>query len=343
MRVHSHQCRRFASFFALTVGVLTIVCPASASAHVKWFATFNVAATPRPLVSVLSPNFGWLFLISVVGLLGGCLIERTRLGFTLGDALNRLTAVLRSRSEELLRACAGGFFVSLWVLGNVILTPELKTSSSLIPWLQAAIAIGLFWRPTMILSGLGIVALYVIGVANYGVFHLLDYPIFLGLAAFFILSSVEKNLFGLRPIDVARWGAGITLMWASVEKWAYPDWTYPLLAEHPNLAIGWEPSLYMTAAGVIEFGLAFGLIWTPLVRRLAAIVLSAMFISAIFEFGKVDAIGHLMIIAILIAVAADDSKTPHWRPAWAPILYGLALVVTLAAYYGVHAVMFGAA
>lgn len=345
MRIYSHRRGQFASVFVLTIGLLTIVCPSGALAHVKWFSTFNVASEPRPLALVLSSSFGLLFLVSLVAFWGACLIERTAIGAALIDTLDRLTAELRPRTEVLLRACGSGFFVALFVLGNVILTPELKTALPFIPWLQLAIAIGLFWRRTMILSGCGIVALYAIGVANYGPFHLMDYPIFLGLAAYFILSGlgVERTVLGLRPVDVARWGAGITLMWASVEKWAYPQWTYPLLIQHPDLTIGWEPSLYMTAAGVIEFGLAFGLIWTPMVRRLSAAVLMVMFISAVFEFGKVDAIGHSMIIAILIAVAVDKSPSPQWRPAPAPIAYALALAATLAAYYGFHTILYGAA
>lgn len=342
MRFFSHHEGRVTSLFMSAVGVLTIVCPSDAAAHVKWFSTFNVAATPRPLGSVLSLNFAWLFLVSAAALWAGAVLERTRFGFMLRDAFNALTSALQSRTEALLRACAGAFFVSLWVLGNVILTPELKTSSVVLPWLQVAIAIGLFWQRTMILSGIGIIVLYAAGIAYYGPFHLMDYPIFLGLAGFFILTSLDRTIYGLRPLDVARWGTAITLMWASIEKWAYPDWTYPLLVEHPNLALGWDPRLYMTAAGMIEFVLAFGLIWTPLVRRLSALVLLAMFISAVFEFGKIDAIGHLMIIAILICILADDPKVPTWRPVPAPILYALALGGTLTAYYGLHAIVFGA-
>jgi hypothetical protein len=340
MRFISHRVGRVVSLFA-TVGVLTIVCVSNAAAHVKWFSTFNVAAQPRPLAAVLSLGFAWLFLVSLACLWAGALLERTWFGHSLRETLDRLTAPVLPRTEALLRAFGGGFFVSLWVVGNVILTPELKTHSPVIPWLQLGIAIGLFWRSTMVLSGLGIIALYAIGVANYGPFHLMDYPIFLGLAAYYILSGLGRTLFGLSPVDVARWGAGITLMWASIEKWAYPDWTYPLLVQHPKLTLGWEPSLYMTAAGMIEFVLAFGLILTPMVRRLSSLVLMAMFISAIFEFGKIDAIGHSMIIAILIAVFADNSKTPTWSPLPVPILYAIALCATVSAYYGLHALVFG--
>jgi hypothetical protein len=53
-------------------------------------------------------------------------------------------------------------------------------------------------------------------------------------------------------------------MWASIEKWAYPEWSYPLLTLHPGMTFGFTPQFYMQAAGVVEFALAFALLWTPL-------------------------------------------------------------------------------
>ena len=58
-------------------------------------------------------------------------------------------------------------------------------------------------------------------------------------------------------------------MWASVEKWAYPGWTFPVLHAHPDLSMGLDPKFFMSAAGIMEFSLAFALLWTPLVRRIA--------------------------------------------------------------------------
>ena len=96
----------------------------------------------------------------------------------------------------------------------------------------------------------------------------------------------------------------------------------------------------MTAAGFMEFSLAFALLWTPLVRSLAAAVLAFMFVSAVFEFGKIDAVGHLMIVVILITVGADNGPVVR-RAALAPIVYAGALALDFAAYYGLHAVIYG--
>src|SRR5262249_1385150 len=153
---------------------------------------------------------------------------------------------------------------------------------------------------TMPLSGLGIAIIFIVGIVQDGAFHLADYPIFLGVAAYLALTGLQSNFFGKRPLDIVRYAAAITLMWASIEKWAYPQWTFPLIQQYPNMTLGTDPEFYMQAAGVIEFTLAFALLWTPLIRRVGAIMLSAMFIGAIFQFGKIDAIGHALIIVVLL-------------------------------------------
>jgi hypothetical protein len=132
-------------------------------------------------------------------------------------------------------------------------------------------------------------------------------------------------------------------MWASIEKWAYPEWSFPLLVQHPAMSLGFDPEFFMRAAGAIEFALAFALLWTPLVRRFAAVILAAMFISAVFEFGKVDLIGHTLIVVVLLAIVADDSrKGALVRYPWlAPVGYATALTATLATYYVTHAMLFG--
>jgi hypothetical protein len=109
------------------------------------------------------------------------------------------------------------------------------------------------------------------------------------------------------------------------------------------MTMGATPALFMQAAGVIEFTLAFALVWTPLVRRSSAIILAAIFVSAIFEFGKVDAIGHSGIIVVLLAIAADDARMPvRARHALlAPAWYGAALATFLFLYYVGHAALFG--
>ncbi len=336
--------------------VLAFVCNAvlaeRASAHVKWFCAYDVAGQPRGLENVLCTDFELLVGLAVVVMLVGCFIERTWIGDAITRSLDRVTATIRDNTEMMFRVGVGAFFVALWAIGGILLTPELKTTWQAISWLQFGIAAGMLSRRTMPLSALGIVLLFAIAVTQYGVFHLADYPVFLGVAAYLALTGLQRDFYGVRPLDLLRWSAAITLMWASIEKWAYPEWSFPLLNAHPAMTLGYDPEFFMRAAGVIEFTLAFALIWTPLVRRMAAVMLAAMFISAIFEFGKIDAIGHSAIIVALLAFIADNKTVEEQaqhplakevrRPWFAPVALCIAMAGFLVVYYASHAMLFGA-
>ena len=107
--------------------------------------------------------------------------------------------------------------------------------------------------------------------------------------------------------------------------------------------MGFTPDFYMRAAGAVEFALAFSLIWTPLVRRVGAVILTAMFVSAVFEFGKIDLIGHTLIVVALLGIVADDApRAVRLRDSWLlPLGYAASLALFLALYYEGHAALFG--
>ncbi|WP_426437281.1 hypothetical protein [Bradyrhizobium genosp. P] len=332
------------SFFAKCIaGILfCVVAARDAEAHVKWFCAYDVAGQPRGLENVLCLDFELLLGIAVFWLFAGCVIEHTSLGEATIRTLDRVTNPLRLRTEEMIRAACGFFFISIWAVGGILLTPELKTTSALVGALQLAVVAGMLWRRTLPVSAAGMAVLFGIAVYSYGAFHLADYPIFLGIAAYLGLVGLRKDLLGIRPLDVVRYTAAVTLMWASIEKWAYPEWSFPLLIEHAAITLGFDNEFYMRAAGMVEFTLAFALLWTPLIRRCAAVVLAGMFISACFEFGKIDTIGHSAIIAVLFAIVCDNKVYERdRRAAWlAPIGLCAALTATLFAYYVGHAVIF---
>lgn len=137
-----------------------------------------------------------------------------------------------------------------------------------------------------------------------------------------------------------------TLCWASIEKWAYPSWSMPILAERTYLALGLEPATFMALAGWVEFGLAILLvIGGRFSSRLAALALFIMFTAAVLEFGKVDLVGHLPIIASLALVVtrgngdvgnvAGFSRRPMLiRLVALPVGYFASLVITTTAYFG---------
>ena len=66
-----------------------------------------------------------------------------------------------------------------------------------------------------------------------------------------------------------------------------------------------------------------------------------MFISAVLDFGKIDAIGHSMIVVILIGIIVDEEPATRHRPLLAPVAYCGTLAAYLAAYWGLHALLYG--
>jgi hypothetical protein len=312
-----------------------------AAAHVKWFVTCESSDNPIPLQAVFTTTF-WLFAALFVSLFYlACKLEQTAIGAFLARLLDRATKWLHDRADVLLRAVAAVSFSLLWADGGVILTPELKGNSAWLSAIQVLVPIFLIGRALLPAAAAGIVVLYGYGVATYGLFHMLDYPVFPGLAVYFALSVSQSAKIQAFRFDCLRWSVALSLLWPAMEKFLYPAWIAPIATTHPELTLGIDGATVITAAGVVEFGLAFALFWTPLVRRLGALALTLVLFAATFDFGKMDGIGHLLIIAILLVVVAEPGREQvRCRPARAPIVSGTALLAAIFLYTGAHALYY---
>jgi hypothetical protein len=275
------------------------VLPLPALAHVKWFEPYDVSAPPAPLNSVLTDHFLLVFAGFVALLVGSFLLDRV-----VAAQAGSLSAPGRYAhlEQHIMRAGTGAFFMALFATGGVILTPELRTDADWSSWLALGIAVSMLSERTCVLGGLGILALYGFGIAQYGVFHLADYPMFLGIAAYLALTSFASERLRSYRMLILHISICGTLMWGAVEKWAYPQWTFPLLAERPYLTFGLPPRDFMVVAGFIEFAFAFYMLTGLALLRFAILGLGAIFIAAIPDFGKVDAIGHLPILVSMVAM-----------------------------------------
>jgi hypothetical protein len=313
-----------------------------ASAHVKWLVTCDASDDPLPLQAVFTTTF-WLFSALVLALFYvACVIEDTRFGAYLSGLLDRWTASLRQRADALLRSAAAVSFAVLWADGSIILTPELRDSHAWLSTIQVLIAIYLTARATLPAAAAAILVLYGYGVATYGLFHMLDYPFFLGLAVYFALSVSRNSWLASLRLDCLRWTVALSLMWPSMENFLYPSWVAPVALAHPQLTFGFDVATFITAVGDAEFGLTFALFWTPLVRRLAAAVLALLLFAVTLDLGKMDGIGHLIIVTILLLVFADPGrKQARCRPAVAPLVGGTALLALIFLYTGTHTLYYG--
>jgi hypothetical protein len=346
--------RAAAGFAALCAGAAFSL---PAEAHVKWFAPYIVNAAPQPISATLTNQWFWTGIGLVLAFfLATMAVERTVVGKAVLGGLDRISAPLWSRSDDFMRSSIAAFFVAIFAVGGIYLTPDLKTNSEVISWAQLLIAACIFSRRTMPIAAAGIITLWVVALREYDLFHLLDYlALGVGVAAYLVMASSNDEKWRSRRFLALRWGIAIALMWSSLEKFAYPNWFYPLVEEKPFLTFGMPRDVFIPMAGVSEFTLGFGLLWTPLVRRLSAVSLLLIFFTAVYPFGRIDLVGHAMIMASLFLVAADPCREakaiavkvpgslPRFRNlASVPAGLAVALVVFVTGYWGLHGVFYGA-
>ena len=233
---------------------------------------------------------------------------------------------------------------------GTILTPELFEHDHWLRLIQLAVGLMLLLRRTCPVAAFGLGTLYAIGIARYGLFHMMDYIFFLGLSGYLVLSS---PYFDRRP-SLLRWrirlitgGLAFSLMWTAIEKFLYPDWTSIVLLLHPDLTLGFPIPFVTVTAGFVEFSVAFYLLVGRSLLRFDAVIIMTIFLAAIPEFGVLDSVGHLPIVAILLVIAIHGTTDPQkailppdagFSRAVASVTgrYIVSFVTMMAMYYGLQ-------
>ena len=112
--------------------------------------------------------------------------------------------------------------------------------------------------------------------------------------------------------------------------------------------MGMSPQFYVVLAGFVEFNITFILLGSASIfSRIIALGLQCVFVLAIYKFGLIDAIGHLLITAILLILVVRGptparallvlSDKSLWTEAYFMTgLYVLAFNVMFIAYYGLY-------
>jgi hypothetical protein len=338
--------------FRLGVAVAGLFFSGIAQAHVKWFSPYDLTQPPVFIGDIITREYLYFYVGSAFFIYAFFLFDRWAYHRKLYyDVLTQFT-ITEQHALIILRVSVALFFFSVaaygWYDQPFLLTPELKTDISLVPYAQIAIGLFAFHRKTLPLIGLGIILLYIVATSFYGIFHTLDYLIFIGVAYFFLVSYKPSPGWIKSRYVVMFAATGLTLLWASVEKWGYPAWTYPLLEREPGMLMGMTPYNYMVLAGFVEFNITFILLSSASVlSRAIALGLMLVFILAIWQFGVIDAIGHAVIIAILFILVVRGPTSARellvlpgkstWTEAYFMTgLWFLAFNVIFLLYYGIY-------
>jgi len=336
--VRARQWRRIYS--ALLVMVLALL-PGVALAHVKWFSKFSFANPPRTLDEVLTPIFWGLTVLSMVTIGSLVLIDRWLQERAWMRRLETWLTGYKPNSTTVVRIAIGATLLLAWN-DDAFLVPELHVDRPELGWAQFVLVLLLCFRFTTPLAGAGVLALYLYGLAAYGLFYMLDYLHFVGIGVYLLLSNVETLRLRAVRLPVLYATIGLALIWLALEKLVYPDWALYVLQQNPQLSLGLPPGFFLQSAAFVEISLGY-LLLLGLLSRPLALVITLVFFTTTLVFGKTEIIGHTTLHAALIVFLLNGAGTVYPTPiafhrrlplriAFGAVNFALVLAVLLVIY-----------
>jgi hypothetical protein len=338
MSLSAHAARRAAGLAGLSVLALA---PRAASAHVKWFSDFRFTDPPLSAAEVVTPTFLALAALSVVALGLLVLLDGRLAGAASYGRVGDWLSGYQDRSGLVLRVAAGAVMLLNWQ-ADALLVPELPAGAAWVGWAQFAVALLLLSRRTVPLAGAGLMALYGLGLARFGAFHVLDYAYVAGFAVAFLVSAARSERVRGLALPALYATVGFSLCWVALEKLVYPQWGLYVIEQNPALALGFPVAFFLVAAAFVELALGY-LLLIGLLERPLALVVTLVFFTTTLIFGKLEVIGHTMIHAALVVFLIEGTgglytppvrfhRTTPLRVAFAGVNFALLLALLLVPY-----------
>ncbi len=318
-----------------------LLTPATARAHVKWFSEFSFTDRPLSVEDVATPTFVALALLSAVAM-GVLVVLDARLAGA--PWYKRVVAALdryRDSSSLILRIVTGAVMLLNWQ-ADAMLVPELPIPDAWIGWAQFAIALALLSKRTVPLAGLGLLGLYLFGIARFGPFHMLDYLYYAGFGLYFLVAGAPAGRLKALGLPALYATVGFSLFWVALEKLVFPQWGLYVLSQNPTLALGFPLEFFLVAAAFVELSLGYLLI-IGLLERPFALLITLVFFATTVVFGKTEVIGHTMLHGALLIFLIEGSagrypppvrfhRRPKLRVAFASVNFLVLLALLLVPY-----------
>lgn len=198
----------------------------------------------------------------------------------------------------IMRIAMGAVLLMSWQ-NDAMVAPEIALPDPIWGWFQFALGLCLLFRETTIFAGIGIVFLYLLGVSQQGIFHMLDYIVYPAVGLYFIVTNLKSERFRNFDLPILYSGLGFSLCWVSFEKLIYPFWGLSVLSKAPALTMGLPHDFFLMACAFVEFSLGYLLIICLLHRPLAIIITLTFFTTTAF-FGKTEIVGHTILHGALL-------------------------------------------
>ncbi|WP_227938101.1 DoxX family membrane protein [Alkalihalobacillus deserti] len=277
----------------LVLGIL--LTPFFADAHVKWFT--ELEPQKESIEQIINPQFLFItFIAAIILAILPQVLPKLMIWVTLKKIDSKLESY-RSFSTLILKY-GTAFALILQVLTGSLFAPELSHYSTLLTVLSW-LAIAFLLVPNQYATKIGalvLLALFGIMIADYGIFHMLDYAFYLAIIFVLLMTKTKYEKWSFPFLYLAT---GLSLCWVAVEKWVYPKMSVDIVSNHQVPTFFFSPETFVSISAFIEFIVGYLLI-VGILNRLLSFVLTGVFVMTTMLFGWVEVVGHFMIHIILI-------------------------------------------
>ncbi|WP_433939166.1 hypothetical protein [Paenibacillus lautus] len=275
--------------------------------HVKWF-TDNFEWVPLPIPRIVTLTFLFWLAFTLLILLLTCAIH---------DPLGKMRPVvrihgwlhrLRPHTEVILRiGLAIGLVLQL--LSGSYLAPEFRTNSMWIILGLSAAAACLLYKRTLPVSGAILFLLYIQASLSYGLFHSIDYLLYLGIVYYLFVCGTPIKRTAAPVLYICT---GMSLAWLAMEKLTIPELACTVMGSYGLPTFGFTIEHFVMISAFVEIGLAWAFI-VGIMNRFTALLVSSIFIMTSLVFGYKEVIGHMIIHTVLILFLIEGTgelRTP---------------------------------
>ncbi len=323
-----------------SIASMALLLPATAFAHVKWFSKFSLSDRPATIAEAVTPVFLGLVVLSVVVITILAITEQRIADQGWFQRVNSWLGQRKTQAPIVLRVVMGATLLLSWQQDSVF-APELIVGAW-VGWIEFLLAVMLLFRRTTPWAAIGILALFGYCIATFGVFHMIDYLHYIGIAWYLLVVDAKDVRLKESRIPVLYITVGFSLAWLGLEKIIYPEWTLYILQQNPQLALGFDPNFFRVGAAFVEISLAYLFLICLFERPIAALV-TVVFMLTTMVFGKVEVIGHTAIHGALIVFLLEGPgsfyrppiawhRSVAWRAAFAGVNFVLLVGLGLLAY-----------
>jgi len=280
-------------FVLLFIGLL--ITPFLSEAHVKWFT--EVSPEKESIENILSPLFMTLGIVIALILAVLPQVLPKIMEVSIAKKLDTTLDQYRKYSRHILKY-GTALALIIQVLSGTIFAPEFSISGmweATLIWIAIILLVVPHHYATKI-SALLLLGLFIYGLSNVGLFHMLDYGFYVAIIFVLLIGKTKLENWGFPFLYL---GTGLSLCWVAVEKWVYPAMSVDIIHNHGVPTFGFAPEAFVVMAAFIEFVVGYLLV-VGILNRLLAAVLTLIFISTTMLFGTTEIIGHFMIHIVLI-------------------------------------------